>query len=253
MARLHPAAALLLFLAAACGDPDPATTYADPTDLSVPSEASGIRAWVVSPTSSAQLTDAFPTITLAAHAILGSDILDVHLAKVERDAAGRSVELSTVQAKSAGDPGPAQRFSAAISLSHGRNTLLARIRSRDGLKVRTLSFELEYKGANPGATLGVALPNSDASSGCSYGAELSPAVTNAPAICLHGRVTSLASGAKQARIVAPAEAAQALTLDAQGGFSQRVKLAGEGVRSLTLELTDASGATQRVSTDVVHD
>jgi hypothetical protein len=253
MARLHSAAALLLLLAAACGDPDPATIYADPTDLSVPSEASGIRAWVVSPTSSAQLTDAFPTITLAAHSITGSDVLEVQLAKLERDAAGHTVELSTAEATSTGTPGPLQRFTASVALTHGRNSLLARIRSRDGLKVRTLSFELDYKGANPGATLGVALPNSDAGSGCSYGAELSPAVTNAPAVCLHGRVTSLDNGTRQARIVAPAEAAQALTLDAQGAFSQRVNLAGEGVRSLTLELTDGSGATQRVSTDVVHD
>jgi hypothetical protein len=243
----------LALSAAACSDPEPGRSYGDPTSLDVPSDASGIRAWVLSPATPLGLTDPYPEIVLGAYTLEGARPLTVELSKLERNDAGESVPFGTVQAVPSGSPGESQRFSARLALHHGENRVLARIRTDDGTDTRTLSFVLRYEGENPGATLGVAQPPEPSDDPCIGAEPLAPALTNRSAVCLRGRVTTRAGGTPSARIVAPASLAGALALAADGSFASAVDLPRDAASALELELSDGLGHSQRVATTVTQD
>jgi hypothetical protein len=231
-------AAFGLLLCLSCASNNEERSYGDPTSLSLPTESLGIRAWVVSPTTRQQEQPAV-SLTLGAYVEGAHTPLDVWIGKLEADASGEQVPTGLAHAEVMGAPGPDQRFSATVGLTHGENQLFARIATADRSRVRTLSFTLDYAGAQPGLTFGVR------ASDCN-GEELATPLTNRRNVCVHGRVSSATGGSLSASVQgAP------VTLDANGRFQTIVALAVNQLNTLELDASDA--LTSSVSLAIIED
>ncbi|MET0285010.1 MAG: hypothetical protein ABW352_11085, partial [Polyangiales bacterium] len=233
-------AALGLLLCLSCASNDDDREYGDPTSLSLPTESLGIRAWVVSPATRVQVDQASVTLTLGAYVDGANTPLDVWLGKLEPDASGDPIPTGITRAEVMGAPGPEQRFSANLGLTHGSNQIFARFATADRSRVRTLSFTLEYSGNAPGLGFGMRAPD------C-MGDELSTPITNQRNVCVHGRVSSKNNGALSASVQgAP------VTLDASGRFQVVVPLGINQASALKLDVSEA-GLTSSLTRSVVED
>ncbi len=233
-------AALLLALATSCASNGEDRDYGDPTSLSLPTESLGIRAWVVSPATRAQADRAAITLTLGAYAEGDNAPLDVWIGKLEADASGEQTPTGLARADVTGTPGPDQRFSATVGLTHGTNQLFARMASADRTRVRTFTFSLDYSGAPPGLTLGMRAPDCN-------GAELGTPITNEQTVCVHGRVSSKTGGALSASVQGTP-----VTLDATGRFQAVVPLTVNDTTTLKLDVSEA-GLTSSLSRVLIED
>jgi hypothetical protein len=235
-------AAIGLFLCLSCAINEDAKDYGDPTALSLPTESLGIRAWVVAPATRVQTGDATITLTLGAYVEGSNDALDVWIGKLDADARGEAVPTGLAHADVTGMPGPDQRFSATVGLTHGSNQLFARIANADRSRVRTLSFSMEYAGSKPGLTFGVAAP------GCANGKELATPLTNQRTVCVRGRVSSGAGGALTTRVQG-----MSVTADAQTGrFATELTLTPDRTNELVVEVAE-NGVVSTLERAVVED
>ena len=226
-------------LSGGCLQPDDPVTYDDPTRQDRLTVQGGLAVQVVSPTPDAVLEG--PEQSVVVRAWLEDDP-DAAVRVLAGPIGGDLIEGIVT-----GGVGPERRFAVPMSLVHGVNTVRIVVEETDGVRRRTLSYDIHYRDRAPGLRV-ERVRASAAAGGCDPDEPYRPQIATATA-CVYGRVS--AAGDAEPRSVTSGVANG--TISPGGQFVIEVPAQRDTVSLVHLRVTDSQGRDGSVPVRIVQD